>query len=425
MSTRKEVRKKRVVFVHPDLGIGGAERLVVDAAAALQGLGHKVTICTARYDPKRCFREVGPDGSIAVDTIGSWIPRTVGGRLKALLTAVQCMYIAMYLCTVLRNSFDVAICDIVSSPNAVFRLLGKPVVFYCHFPDKLLARSLNTSTENTEGAEPLPRRLYRSTIDCFEEFCMKQAEVLLVNSKFTASKFCEAFRSIRRTPRVVYPYVEVPEWVNDSWRDQNSLILLSLNRYERKKGIDLAILALDELRQRLPGPVFEKTKLVICGGWDERLVENAEVERELRQLARSRKLDDKVEFHRNVSDAEKFRLLSSCRCLLYTPQEEHFGIVPVEAMAAGVPVIACNSGGPLETIEHRRTGFLCNARAEEFAAGCVQLLTQPRLAQEMGRRGRDRVQSLFSRKSFAQILQSAIYDALLRARMDAPSGRVG
>ena len=49
--------RKNVVFVHPDLGIGGAERLIIDAAVGLQELGHKVTIFTSHCDPRHCFEE--------------------------------------------------------------------------------------------------------------------------------------------------------------------------------------------------------------------------------------------------------------------------------------------------------------------------------------------------------------------------------
>lgn len=48
---------KNVVFVHPDLGIGGAERLIIDAAVGLQSAGHKVTILTSHCDPSHCFQE--------------------------------------------------------------------------------------------------------------------------------------------------------------------------------------------------------------------------------------------------------------------------------------------------------------------------------------------------------------------------------
>ncbi len=49
--------KRNIIFIHPDLGIGGAERLIVDVAVGLQNLGHKVTIFTSHRDPKHCFEE--------------------------------------------------------------------------------------------------------------------------------------------------------------------------------------------------------------------------------------------------------------------------------------------------------------------------------------------------------------------------------
>ena len=45
----------KVVFIHPDLGIGGAERLVVDAALALKSKGHNVSFVTGHHDRKHCF----------------------------------------------------------------------------------------------------------------------------------------------------------------------------------------------------------------------------------------------------------------------------------------------------------------------------------------------------------------------------------
>lgn len=53
----KSSSPKTIVFLHPDLGIGGAERLVVDAAVGLQKQGHKVVIFTSHCDPKHCFDE--------------------------------------------------------------------------------------------------------------------------------------------------------------------------------------------------------------------------------------------------------------------------------------------------------------------------------------------------------------------------------
>ena len=53
------------MFIHPDLGIGGAERLVIDAAVGLQSAGHSVTILTSHCDPTHCFEEAR-DGECSV-----------------------------------------------------------------------------------------------------------------------------------------------------------------------------------------------------------------------------------------------------------------------------------------------------------------------------------------------------------------------
>ena len=50
-------KEKNIAFFHPDLGIGGAERLIIDAAVGLQKRGHKVVIFTSHCDPQHCFDE--------------------------------------------------------------------------------------------------------------------------------------------------------------------------------------------------------------------------------------------------------------------------------------------------------------------------------------------------------------------------------
>ena len=54
---RTQSSRKNIIFFHPDLGIGGAERLVIDAAVGLQNLGHKVVIFTSHCDHSHCFDE--------------------------------------------------------------------------------------------------------------------------------------------------------------------------------------------------------------------------------------------------------------------------------------------------------------------------------------------------------------------------------
>jgi len=65
--------------------------------------------------------------------------------------------------------------------------------------------------------------------------------------------------------------------------------------------------------------------------------------------------------------------LENTEALLYTPENEHFGIVPVEAMHIGCIVIACNSGGPLESIEDKKTGFLIKPDAHLWGKQMLEI----------------------------------------------------
>ncbi|KAK5256388.1 Alpha-1,3-mannosyltransferase-like protein, partial [Exophiala xenobiotica] len=106
----------------------------------------------------------------------------------------------------------------------------------------------------------------------------------------------------------------------------------------------------------------------------------------------------------SVPGVFKETLLKSARLLLYTPTNEHFGIVPVEAMLHGLPVLASNTGGPLETVVEGKTGWLRDvSSADEWTEVMSMVLNKmsPADLQEMGRNGRERVHEQFSRKTMA------------------------
>lgn len=173
------------------------------------------------------------------------------------------------------------------------------------------------------------------------------------------------------------------------------------------QGIGLAIHALHELRRR--GAQHAACRLVVAGGYDPRLPENVEHLRELRELAAQLGLADRVRFLPSFSDRQRAWLLAACVGVLYTPQREHFGIVPLEAMAAARPVVACASGGPKESVVSGRTGFLCQPEAGEWADAMAALLA-PGAAQRLGAAARQHVQAKFSRKAFGRELNKCVVE---------------
>ena len=100
----------KVVFLHPDLGIGGAERLVVDAALALQSKGHQVHIITSYHDPGHCFPET-KDGTIPITVSGNWLPRSIFGRFLALCAYIRMIWAAFYAVFASNMQPQVYFCD--------------------------------------------------------------------------------------------------------------------------------------------------------------------------------------------------------------------------------------------------------------------------------------------------------------------------
>lgn len=86
-------------------------------------------------------------------------------------------------------------------------------------------------------------------------------------------------------------------------------------------------------------------------------------------------------------------------------------------MAAQKPVIACNSGGPVETIKNGVTGYLCDPTPREFALAMAKFIQDPQMAERMGTEARRHVTESFSTKIFGQRLNQYLVD-VARSKRD-------
>jgi alpha-1,3/alpha-1,6-mannosyltransferase len=395
-----------VAFIHPDLGIGGAERLVVDAARSLLATGHRVTIFTARHDRQRSFEETR-SGALDVRVYGERLPAHVAQRLRAPCAIARMSYLAGAL-ALQRTHIDVVVCDLVAHAIPLLRLLVRaPVVFYCHFPDVLL----------TPPRRSVAYRAYRRPIDRLEGLGLRLADRILVNSQFTADRLQEAFPQRRFAPQVLHPGIDAARYAgavagNGAPRADTPPTVLSIARYAGAKNVGLAIDAFAALRQRLPAETAGRCRLVVAGGYDEQLQECRDTRDALRSQVRRLGVADQVQFLFSVSDAERLRLLARCRCVVYTPVDEHFGFVPLEAMASGRPVVAVDSGGVRETVRNGETGFLCVPTVDAFADALACLMLDPAAARRMGQAGRAHVTAHFSDRLFGARLEALLTEVV-------------
>jgi glycosyltransferase involved in cell wall biosynthesis len=155
-------------------------------------------------------------------------------------------------------------------------------------------------------------------------------DVLVANSKNVAKRI-ESYYG--RKSIIIYPPVEVPTFKDKEKKGSEYYVWVS--RLVRQKGADLAIGACNNL----------KKKLVIIGDGDER--------ESLKKVS-----GKTIEFKGACDDDKKFRIIKGAKALIYTSVDEDFGIVPVEALKLGVPVVAFNSGGVREAVDDGKTGVL-------------------------------------------------------------------
>ncbi|KAJ4317849.1 Alpha-1,3-mannosyltransferase-like protein [Fusarium piperis] len=434
-------KKPAIVFFHPDLGIGGAERLVVDAAVGLQERGHRVVIFTNHCDPKHCFEECR-DGTLDVRVRGNWlIPMSILSRLTILCAILRHVHLIFQitLSGELRDLQPRAfVVDQLSAGLPLLRYLDPtvPILFYCHFPDLLLAR----------GRESLVKRLYRRPFDWIEEWSMGYSSAVAVNSGFTKGVVEKTWPDLKKHVEtvVVYPCVDVEaKEKKDAGEDEGVVfdgekVILSINRFERKKDIALAIKAF----AAIPEAERKGCRLILAGGYDHRVSENVQYHAELESLASSLSLqhltaktlitalsapaDIPVLFLLSIPSSLKNALLRSARVLLYTPANEHFGIVPLEAMLSRTPVLAANSGGPVETVVDGETGWLRSPEDVDAWAEVVRevLRMGDNEVEVMGEKGAARVKELFGREQMAQRLEEIVDDIVTKKQPASPTGAI-
>ncbi|MBI2405309.1 glycosyltransferase [Candidatus Gottesmanbacteria bacterium] len=209
-------------------------------------------------------------------------------------------------------------------------------ICYIHHPP----RNLYGYATGSDLQKYWPVRAYAAVINFFLRHydfeTAQRVDYFIANSKETARRVAKFYR---RDSTVIYPPIEIPEEISkgDALRTQGVPLLkreyfLSVGRLTYAKRIDLAIIASNKL----------KLPLKIVGVGKE--------EAYLRSIA-----GPTIEFLGSVSDSELAQLYAGAKALIFCALDEDFGMVPVEAMAYGTPVIALAQGGVLETVVDARS----------------------------------------------------------------------
>jgi len=372
--------------------VGGIARHCYGLAKALVHGGHEVHVVTLDFPGTPSYEEV--DG------------------IKVYRTAAELGHPNFVTWALLFNHFmEKRVADI--SQRVSFDLvhvhdwLTAPVgVSFKHFTKKPMVVTVH-STEHGRSGLHNPESY---AIDGLEWWATYEASKVIVTSGSMKRELCEHFRLPPEKVEVIPNGIDLTKYWGsaDRWSvrsrygvQPNEKLVLCVGRLVPQKGVEHLIQAVPTIIQRHPEAKF----IIVGDGW---------VKDHLEGLAQSTGYRWKITFTGFVPDQEVVALMTSADVLVVPSIYEPFGIVALEGMAAGVPVVVSQVGGLAEVVEHDRTGvFVYPGNPDSIAWGVDRVLSDLDHARWLAQNAREMVQKTYSWETIA-MKTVKVYEEVVR-----------
>jgi len=361
--------------------VGGVSRHCFGLAQALAQMGHEVYVITLEFPGAPAYEDM--DG---VKVYRAAIELGHPNFLTWVLLFNHFMEkLAARLCRKVKPDVIHAH-DWLVSPSAISlkQYLNTPLILTVHSTEVGRAQGLH-------GPDSF-------TIDGFEWWATYEARRVIVTSEAMKNEVAGHFNlsrdKIETIPNAVdFERFEVSvdrQMIRRKYIAPHEKMVLFTGRLTPQKGVEYLIQAVPLILKRNP-----EAKIVIVGeGW---------LRDGLQNLARSIRCQDKVFFTGFLSERDLEEIMVSSDVLVVPSIYEPFGIVALEGMAAGAPVVASRTGGLAEVIEHGQTGILVYPRdPESIAWGVSQVLSNQNYAQQLVKNSKDKLRKNFGWNAVAE-----------------------
>jgi len=263
-----------------------------------------------------------------------------------------------------------------------------------HFLKKSLVATIH-STEHGRSGLHSPDSY---TIDGWEWWATYEASKVIVTSNSMKNEVCSHFHLPWDKVEIIPNGIDVSKFhvEVDCQRVRgrygvgpNEKLVLYVGRLVPQKGVEYLIRAVPSISRKHPSAKF----IIVGDGW---------LRDHLESVARTTNHGWKIKFIGFIPDSEMSALMSCADVLVVPSIYEPFGIVALEGMAAGVPVVASKVGGLTEVIEHDRTGVHVYPRnPDSIAWGIDHVLSDPGHASWMAQKAHEKVKNMHSWESIA------------------------
>lgn len=369
------INPMKIGIVNPSLeSVGGIQEMMCQTVAHLDH--HQWALYLLRHAPEVIEQYYPTLGAIPVHKLTVFHRTT---RVPDRLNSVELGHLLEILRFATLSSDDDVLLAFHPFATSV-ALTHKPVVWYANCP----LRYLYEPEIAAELGQPSSfTRLLRAFLRSADRRIVRRMVGVVCNSRHMQRKLK---RYLGLDADVVYPGADTSR-ASAKRREYGDYFLCPV-RLVRSKRVDLVI----EAARLAPGC---RVKIVGTGYDEDRL----------RHLSKD---VPNVEIHPPVKDI--YDEYACCLGVVYLPQDEDFGLVPVEAMACGKPVIAANEGGPRETVLDGETGFLVPAEPGAVAEKMRLLRSSPSLSRSLGEAGIERA-AFFSWRRYAAELDAVLCGA--------------
>lgn len=322
------------VYLH-----SGIERMLAEIVGRSR---HDWTIYTHHHEPSTTYPELA-DARIVELAPRVSVRRELRPLVHAATTMARCR---------LPEEHDALLVSSEGLGDLVLARTDLPAVAYCHTPLKIVHDPVaRERLEDVSRVKAALTGLLGPAFTTVDRRMWRRYQYVFVNSAETGLRAAAAGLLDAQDGEVLHPGVDL-ERFGVSEPPARERRFLVAGRIMWQKHIDLAIEAFRRARI--------DASMVIAGAVDEKSKP---------ELARLRALaaDLPITFEVDPCDDRLVELYRTSHALVFTPPNEDFGMVPLEAMAAGLPVLAVDHGGPRESIVHGRTGWLVPDDVEVFA----------------------------------------------------------
>lgn len=350
---------------------GGGERVVLKVAQH-----YRAPIYVAEYDPVNTFEEFRKLDVRVMPKKGILAKLPYGRASQGL------SYGLGFYNLDLQDEFDVI--NAQMAPSHWVGNKNERTLWYCHTP---LRDIYDLYDYRMSMRKPHTRPVYMvgaAAVRSIDQGIVKKIPYIVANSPNTKSRILKYYG--RSDAKVLGGGVDYKNYSNKG--DQRYFLYPS--RISPNKRQDYAIEAFKIFSRKMKG-----YKLLICGP----VSKDKFYYDYYRQLVEMSRGNNRIEFLPKTSEKRLIDLYSNCTAVLYPPINEDYGLVPLEAMASGKPIIAANEGGPRDTILNNRTGMLVDS-PEEMANAMHRVAKDGELAAKLGKAGRQRVAREYSWERF-------------------------